>query len=326
MLHLIKTGVGQREVSRTLKIPLSTVSRHSNLEGIKSPPKKGRPKKLTPRDENFIVKEISSGKVPNATKMAKEIEERFDIAVSADTVSRVLKKKGFKSAEKKEKPQLSKKNIKARLEFAKAHEFWTLQDWKRVIFSDETKINRFNSDGRTWFWSKDPSVLNEKSVKPTVKHGGGNIKMWGCMTFQGPGYCCKIDSTLDQHLYKDILEDDFMKTIEFYNLDSKKVIFQHDNDPKHTAKSVKDWLKNQNFEVMVWPAQSPDLNPIEHLWFHVKKSLNQYELPATGMIELWERIQDVWNDISPEICSNLFESMPNRIQAVLAAKGKWTKY
>jgi hypothetical protein len=163
-------------------------------------------------------------------------------------------------------------------------------------------------------------------VKPTVKHGGGNIKMWGCMTFQGPGYCCKIDSTLDQHLYKDILEDDFMKTIEFYNLDSKKVIFQHDNDPKHTAKSVKDWLKNQNFEDMVWPAQSPDLNPIEHLWFHVKKSLNQYELPATGMIELWERIQDVWNDISPEICSNLFESMPNRIQAVLAAKGKWTKY
>jgi transposase len=326
MIRLLKTGVGQREVSRILKIPKTTVLRHAKKQGIKSPPKQGRPKILTSRDENFIVKEISSGRIPNATKMSKEIKEKFNISVSSDTISRVLKKNGFKSAEKKEKPQLSKKNVKERLDFAKAHQYWTLDDWKRVIFSDETKINRFNSDGRTWFWSRDPSLLNEKSVKPTVKHGGGRIMIWGCMTFQGPGYCCKIDSNLDQHLYKNILEDDLLKSIKFYHLDPSKVIFQHDNDPKHTAKSVKDWLKTQKFEVMIWPAQSPDLNPIEHLWFHVKKTLNQFENPAKGMNELWERIEKIWNEISPDICSNLIESMPNRIQAVLKAKGKWTKY
>ena len=326
MIHLLKTGYGQREVSRMLKIPKTTVLRHAKEQGIKSPPKKGRPKTLTSRDENFIVKEISSGRIPNATKMSKEIKDKFNISVSSKTISRVLKKKGFKSAEKKEKPQLSKKNVKERLDFAKAHQYWTLDDWKRVIFSDETKINRFNSDGRTWFWSRDPSLLNEKSVKPTVKHGGGRIMMWGCMTIQGPGYCCKIDSTLDQHLYKKILQDDLMKSIAFYDLDPSKIIFQHDNDPKHTAKSVKEWLNTQKFEVMIWPAQSPDLNPIEHLWFHVKKMLNQFENPAKGMTELWERVEKIWNEISPEICSNLIESMPNRIQAVLEAKGKWTKY
>ena len=150
--------------------------------------------------------------------------------------------------------------------------------------------------------------------------------MWGCMTFQGVGYCCKIDSTLDHHLYKNILEDELIQTIEFYDMNPSKVIFQHDNDPKHTAKSVKEWLKNQEFTVLNWPAQSPDLNPIEHLWFHVKKALNQFENPASGMIELWERVQKVWNEISPEVCSNLFESMPRRIEAVLKSKGKWTKY
>lgn len=237
-----------------------------------------------------------------------------------------MKKKGLKSAEKKKKPLLSTKNIKERLEFAKSHLDWTADDWERVIFSDETKINRFNSDGRTWFWSRDPNSLNDHSVQQTVKHGGGGIMLWGCMTSNGVGYACKIDNILDQHLYKDILQDDLMKTIEFYDLDPSKIIFQHDNDPKHKAKSVKEWLDNQEFEVMLWPAQSPDLNPIEHLWAHVKRKLNQFQTPAKGMLELWERIQQVWNDIDVQTCKNLISSMPSRMEAVVKAKGKWTKY
>ncbi len=63
--------------------------------------------------------------------------------------------------------------------------------------------------------------------------------MGTCMTSKGVGYSCKIDSTMDQHLYKSILEDELMQTIEFYELEEEKIIFQHDNDPKHTAKSVK---------------------------------------------------------------------------------------
>ena len=131
---------------------------------------------------------------------------------------------------------------------------------------------------------------------------------------------------MDQHLYKNILEEDLMNTIEYYDLDPEKVIFQHDNDPKHTAKSVKEWLSNQEFQVMVWPAQSPDLNPIEHLWVHIKRGLNSYDKPASGMNELWERVQKIWNETSAQTCLNLINSMPSRIDAVLKAKGKWTKY
>ena len=89
---------------------------------------------------------------------------------------------------------------------------------------------------------------------------------------------------------------------------------------------MKEWLRDQEFKTMIWPSQSPDLNPIEHLWAHVKRKLNQYESPARGMNELWERIEEVWNEIDQEICWNLIRSMPSRIKAVLKAKGMWTKF
>ena len=326
ILALVEKGMSLRNISVKLKIPLSIVGRHSKKMNIKTKARDGRPKILSERDENFCMMQMTTQKCKTVVQLSKEINRRFSINVSTHTISRTLKKKGLKSGEKKKKPLLSAKNVKARLDFAKSHQHWTAGDWNRVIFSDETKINRFNSDGRTWCWSRDPNELNDQSVQQTVKHGGGSIMMWGCMCSKGVGFACKIDNIMDQHLYKNILEEDLLETINYYNLDSTKVIFQHDNDPKHTAKSIKEWLSEQDFKTMIWPAQSPDLNPIEHLWAHVKRMLNRFQTPAKGINELWERIQNVWNEIDVQTCSNLVHSMPSRIRAVIKAKGRWTKY
>jgi hypothetical protein len=77
---------------------------------------------------------------------------------------------------------------------------------------------------------------------------------------------------------------------------------------------------------MDWPAQSPDLNPIEHLWRHLKRKLAEHEIPRKGILELWDRVEVEWNKIPPEVCQNLIESMPRRIEAVIKAKGGYTKY
>jgi transposase len=77
---------------------------------------------------------------------------------------------------------------------------------------------------------------------------------------------------------------------------------------------------------MVWPAQSPDLNPIEHLWGYLKRRLAEHKHPPNGIHELWDRVQVDWEEITALECQKLIKSMPRRVQAVLKAKGGYTKY
>ena len=74
--------------------------------------------------------------------------------------------------------------------------------------------------------------------------------IWGCITYDGLRFIYKINSIIDQHIYKQILQDYLLQTIDWYHLDAERVIFQHDNDPKRRARSVQEWLDEQAFEVI----------------------------------------------------------------------------
>ena len=167
---------------------------------------------------------------------------------------------------------------------------------------------------------------NDRLVESIVKFGGGHIILWGCMSWDGIGEMCRIDGRMDGQLYVDILEDDLLKSIDWFGKNPQDIIFQQDNHPKHTCKKAKDWFEQHQMTVMEWPAQSPDLNLIEHLWGSLKRRLADYDKAPTSIKELWERVQVEWEAISEQECQGLVESMPDRIQAVLQAKGGYTKY
>ena len=111
----------------------------------------------------------------------------------------------------------------------------------------------------------------------------------GCMTANGVGYSCRIDGNMNSALYCEILGDEFLQTVEYYELESQDIIFQQDNDPKHTSAMAKYWFIDNGIEVLDWQPQPPDLNPIEHLWY-LKMRLNSYETGPINIHELWESV------------------------------------
>ena len=282
--------------------------------------------------------------VPNGTKKyirllvirghlrtAKEVHlklQQLGYSISYSSTRNVLKSMNFHARIKKKKPLLTKKHMKIRLAWAKKYRNWTVDQWRQVVFSDETKVNIWGSDGCKYYWKRPGDPLQPHHLDVTVKHSSGSLMLWGCITSEGPGYACQVyDGNMDSATYQHILGTTYMESLEYYGMDKTSVYLQHDNDPKHKSRSTTEWLATNGVRYIEdWPAQSPDLNPIEHVWHHLKLRLSLYETRAANVEELWERVNTEWDKFTGDDCRKYIDSMPSRIEAVIKAKGGSTRY
>lgn len=230
------------------------------------------------------------------------------------------------------KPFISKKNAEARLNFAKKYSDWTVEDWKRVLWTDESKFNKVCSDGKRYVRRPKNKRYDPKYTKGTVKFGGGNIMVWGCFSWFGLGPLYLVKGNMDAVQYRDDILSSTM--LPFAANLPANWLFQQDNDPKHKSKLVSKWLSDNNIkqlsyslrgkEVIGTPAQSADLNPIENLWNEAKKPLRGRRFKKDQ--ELFSAALDAWQSVPKERLEKLVESMPRRMKAVINAKGYATKY
>lgn len=320
---LTEKGHSTRKIAEKLNIGQSTVVKVQKRKNIvRAPNVGGRPRQLSDADARLMEREMRK----DSSITPKQAADALNKNVSEWTARRALHRIGLLSAVKKKKPALSAKNVKARLAFCKKHVNWSVEDWRRVIWSDEVKINRFQSDGISYYWRRPKETIQRHHVKQTVKHGGGSLMVWGCFTWHNIGPIVKISGIMKKEDYLDILKSNLPDFVQSSPYSEEQVIFQQDGDPKHTAKIVKEWFSQQTFKLMEWPAQSPDLNPIENLWSILKKRLGKYKRAPENMDELWRRVQFEWGQIPDNFIQNLVESMPKRMKGVIKNKGLWTKY
>ncbi|KAJ1299472.1 hypothetical protein OPQ81_003311 [Rhizoctonia solani] len=273
-LHFSKihsqTGFSTGMISRIRAMHCPELPKHSG----------GHPSKLSPINIHHAT-HLLTGPAPTTPHLvAQELSSTNGVPVSSLTVHWAVQKAGVVPFVKPKKPAMTKKHIKAHYEFAMAHQHWTIDDWKRVQWSDETKINRFGSDGHCYAYKRVGQAPQPHQIIKTHNHGGGHIMIWACMGWEGPGFMYKIDGSLTKELYVEILEDEFKQTLEYYGLDMEKVIFMQDNASSHKAHIVQDWSQENGLEVFEWPGNSPDLNPIENLWDQIKRELYSYETPC----------------------------------------------
>ena len=146
------------------------------------------------------------------------------------------------------------------------------------------------------------------------------------MSWVGVGNLHRIDGIMNSQVYLDILDLQMLGTIERQGLDEAEIIFQHDNDLKHTSSLLQRWLGQQDFSIMEWPPQSPNLNPIEHLWSEVDRCLRLFGDSPRSRDDLWEKIRVVCPNIEVEFVQKLMCTMPTRVVDLLAAKGGYTHW
>ncbi len=171
---------------------------------------------------------------------------------------------------------------KARKQFAEDKQTKDMDYWNHVLWSDEPKINLFCSDRVKHVWRQPGEEYKDKCVLPTVKHGGGSVMVWGCMSAAGTGELQFIEGTMNANMYCDILKQRL----------GRRPVFQHDNDPKHTSKMTTALLKKLRVKVMDWPSMSPDLNPIEHLWGILKRKVE--ERKVSNIHQLCDVVMEEW--------------------------------
>ncbi len=147
--------------------------------------------------------------------------------------------------------------------------------------------------------------------------------IWAAMSSAGVGPLCFLKSTVNAAIYQEILEHFMLPSADKLYGDAD-FIFQQDLAPAHTAKGTKSWFNDHGVTVLDWPANSPDLNPIENLWGIVKRKMR--DTRPNNADDLKATIKETWASIPPQQCHKLITSMPCQIETVIKAKGAPTKY
>ena len=206
------------------------------------------------------------------------------------------------------------------------HENWTLENWNAVVYSDESKFNLCGSDGIQWCYRGPGEELDEWNVRQKIKHGGGCVMVWGCMTLHGFGRLCSVEGRMNAVQYISILEDSFLGTLQDQNINHHDIYFQQDNDPKHTSKLAKAWFQDNHIDVLDWPPNSPDMSIIENAWMQLASHMTLQNPCPSNTTKLFSAFQEEWAGLSKDYCASLYKSIPHQIKALSLAKGKWTKY
>lgn len=325
IVALHEEGYSTRKIASKTKVSQSAVvgalHRKNETGCNQSRHRSGRPKVTSKQEDQFICVQSKRNRTRTAPEIREQVNSTRETPVSVSTVQRRLRNYGLKGCVAAKKPLLRKQNKVKRLAWAKKHKDWTIEQWYKVLFTDESKFEIFGGRRRQYVRRLVGERMIAQNIIPTVKHGGGSVLAWGCFAGDKVGNLVKIEGIMDKKMYHRILQRHAFPCGK--KLVGRGFVFQQDNDPKHTSKFCRNYIaakeKQKELKYMEWPPQSPDCNPIEFLWDELDRKVRTMQ--PTNQKQLWTFLQTCWDQISTESLHKLIARMPRVCAAVIRAKG-----
>lgn len=323
---MLQAGMLQTDVARHFGCHRNTISalwrRHQQLNNVGDRPRSGRPRITTHRQDRHIRLTHLRNRFQTSEFTARTIPGLRRI--SGRTVRNRLRVHNIRPRRPAIRPVLLQRHRVARLAWSRRHLRFRMQDWADVLFSDESRFHLDSSDGRQRVYRRTGERYADPCVVQRRAFGGGSVMVWGGITSTGRTALQVVDGNLTAAQYRDeILQP---HVVPFIQNRGNRVTFQHDNARPHVARIVRDFLNNQNVNVMDWPAVSPDLSPIEHLWDEMERRLRNLPNPPLTLPEMGPALVNVWNNIPQAFITNLVSSMRRRCTACIQANGGHTRY
>ena len=295
--------------------------KRGNVENIQ---RLGAPAKLSRRDNCAILRSAKINRKRSLSDITSVFNHDREATVWKRTVQRKLYSEGYHRRVVRKRIRIREVNRKNRLNWCRGNIYKTLDNyWKRVIVSDECQVD-VGTNNRVFVWRKvgedwHPCCL---ATPPTPKF---SLMICGCITYNGVGTIIVVDGHMNDQKYIETLED-YLWPVIVCHFPNEDYIYQDDNAPIHRACVVDNYKVQNNIYAMVWPAQSPDLNIIENVWWRLKHELRNHPERLRSKANLETAIRDVWTNIPLNYIQNLYSSIPRRIHRVLMSKGYITKY
>lgn len=294
------------------------LKRYAETEQLADRPRSGRPKKFSQRERKSLVKSAQGNRNRSTRIVARRFKQRTGKSIAHTTVFSELKKTGLHPHRRIRVPKLTEDQKQRRMNFAQKY---SKHNWNNTMFTDEKHFLLFPAPNRKndVVWD-DPAARHEAEQ---VKHSPA-VRVWGGICRNGTTPLIEYDGTITAAKYINILDKVVNDIDELFPRNNWW--FMQDGASAHRSKVAVSWLDDNVPNYIPpddWPANSPDLNPIENIWGYIEKKV--HEKPCRTVRQLRSRIFREWNKLNSIFLRNYILSMRSRLTAVLENKGGYAQ-
>ncbi|GFY25225.1 transposable element Tcb2 transposase [Trichonephila clavipes] len=308
----LECGRTQLEVSEELGIDQSVISRlwqrfqdDGNVNRCYST---GRPRVTTPNEDQYLAKRNRQSK---ASDLSRQLSSATGTTVSRQTVYRRLGHIGLYARRPVRCVPITATHCHLRLTWSREHALGTSQQWSCVMFSGESRFSLQSDSSRTLKWRAPGTRYHQENAIERHRYGCAGWLVWGGIILGSRTDVHIQNITMTVHIYRDVILEQHVRL--FRGAMGAEFLFMDDHARPHRANIVYKCLQSEDIARMDWPAYSPDLNPIEHVWNMLGRRIAARQTPPTCLPELRRALFDVWCNIPQDQIYNLILSIPSGI-------------